>query len=538
MKPLPTLMVKKLIGAFCLILILIINPDPLCAQPGPGEKEYCFCTTPELDSEGEPKTASGTAFGGVPSECAIWWRGVKYSHTPIAGETAEDIMNALRDAVEAANPDDVVGPVAVNPGPEDKGQAIFCVKGDKDGMRQVRSRETDKNMHKTTFSRVLNEDDPFLDGVTDALVSVEPLGGAVILEMRIITEGGDELYIPAVVFTEPGQTDLSLDLIMALTDAGFDAHLGEFDFDDDGVEEPAIFIGKGIHARLEGLGMGSLDPGISTTMVVGLDDDCAQFSTAPVDLTKSFAPVPFPDGVMDRVQVKWYKDSPQIRYSDEDAAACDIKFWPKRFLDVENQVPIGPPIENPDTVIIEDVKKTYPDGSPREIFKWPIKFRAEGANNTKRVDPAIRYQWQVRCACYCGQSYESPWSEIKIFNTPDFDTITGIHPDVRPYDWPIILEDDDSQLKSNSESNELSVYPNPSDGSNIQLQQGASDTQNGMTSIHILDMTGRIIQSEIVSTRSLFYGIELNLLKRLKTGMYVISINDGKLDERIKFLVE
>ncbi|NND32445.1 MAG: hypothetical protein HKN76_07630, partial [Saprospiraceae bacterium] len=156
-----------------------------------------------------------------------------------------------------------------------------------------------------------------------------------------------------------------------------------------------------------------------------LVDDCLVFETAPVDLTKSFDPV---NGVKDRVQLKWYKAIPEIRYTDEDAAMCDIKFWKKRVLDPPTGNPIGPVILNPDTILISDRKKTYPDDSPREIFKWPVKYRADGVNNSNRAEPNFRYEWQVRCECgHDGNGIESPWSDIKIFNTPDFDPVTGIY---------------------------------------------------------------------------------------------------------------
>ncbi|NNK80309.1 MAG: hypothetical protein HKO93_02340, partial [Flavobacteriales bacterium] len=38
--------------------------------------------------------------------------------------------------------------------------------------------------------------------------------------------------------------------------------------------------------------------------------NCQIFETAPVDLTKSFDPV---NGLQDRVQVKWYKDTPEVK---------------------------------------------------------------------------------------------------------------------------------------------------------------------------------------------------------------------------------
>jgi hypothetical protein len=165
------------------------------------------------------------------------------------------------------------------------------------------------------------------------------------------------------------------------------------------------------------------------TFFIGMSasaQDCSAFTTAPVNLTKSFNPV---NGIQDRVQLKWFKASPLIRYSDADAAMCDIKFWEKKALSPCTGAPIGALIVNPDTVLMQNVKKTYVDGSPRGIFKWPVKFRsAADAPTAKKADANLRYGWQVRCECgHDGAGPESPWSDVKIFNTPDFDVATGIY---------------------------------------------------------------------------------------------------------------
>ncbi|NND94985.1 MAG: T9SS type A sorting domain-containing protein, partial [Flavobacteriales bacterium] len=226
-----------------------------------------------------------------------------------------------------------------------------------------------------------------------------------------------------------------------------------------------------------------------TQTIVVLDDceiDCSVFDTAPVDLTKSFDPV---NGVQDRVQVKWFKASPEVRYSDEDAAACDIKAWPKRNLIPGTSTPTGPAIiaAPEDTIDIVNTKKFQPDGvTPRSIFKWPLKFRADGANNNKRVEPNIRYKWAVRCACEHGEGQESPWSEVKIFNTPDFNPVTGIYtPPSKPFE-------NGNATKSIMEL-ETSIYPNPSTG----LIQLAIDADN--FSYELIDIGGRVISTESIN---------------------------------------
>lgn len=290
--------------------------------------------------------------------------------------------------------------------------------------------------------------------------------------------------------------------------------------------------------------------------------DCSAFDTAPVDLTKSFDPV---GGVQDRVQVKWFKASPQVRYSDADAAMCDIKFWAKRNLDPVTGNPVGSAIVGPDTVNIVDAKKTYPGTTdPREIFKWPVKFRADGANNNKRAEPNIRYEWQVRCECgHDGNGPESPWSDVKIFNTPDFDTITGIY---TPPPGEFFYEDIDTEeevkslnvvtrgakleIPSNLKKNNLGqlllkkkmtrlttksilapanikLYPNPAnDVLNIELDGEA-------TYVRIMDMAGRVIHQE----RGLGNMLRLDI-SNLAEGMYSLELGVNGSVSHTPFIVK
>ncbi|NNC83260.1 MAG: hypothetical protein HKN79_06760, partial [Flavobacteriales bacterium] len=112
---------------------------------------------------------------------------------------------------------------------------------------------------------------------------------------------------------------------------------------------------------------------------------CTLADTAPVGLTKSQQPVPFPDGDIDRAQVKWYKDTPDVKYSADDNTAVDIEFWPIRDL-VTNT-----PITNGDTTLL--LKRTKPN---KDLFKWPVKYIRPDIN------PNTRYRWRVRIYCDAG----------------------------------------------------------------------------------------------------------------------------------------
>lgn len=264
----------------------------------------------------------------------------------------------------------------------------------------------------------------------------------------------------------------------------------------------------------------------TSTYVLNSELDCSVYEQAPVDLTKSFDPV---NGVQDRLQVKWFKDSPQVKYTDEDATACDIKFWAKRNLDPISGSPIGQAIQNPDTLIIADARKAYGDGTPRSIFKWPVKFRADGVNNSKRADPNIRYEWKVRCACEFGSGPESPWSAIKTFNTPNFDPSTGIYtPPEGSY-----VEQSHSKTAIQSEYYfDFIVYPNPNDGKVLRLDF-KGEIPNDVR-IRILDLTGR----EFYTGRQQNSSNQVDFEIELASGSYFIELTATDRREVRSFVVD
>lgn len=263
----------------------------------------------------------------------------------------------------------------------------------------------------------------------------------------------------------------------------------------------------------------------------GDSTDCSVFDTAPVDLTKSFDPV---NGVQDRVQVKWFKESPQVRYSDEDAAACDIKFWPKRDLIPGTTTPTGPVIvaAPEDTTRIIDAKKFLGDGvSPREIFKWPVKFRkASDSPSAKRADPNIRYEWQVRCACEHGAGQESPWSEIKIFNTPDFDIETGI------YTASAGQESRSASGLSTFDRFEVQILPNPNNG-DFRLRFNTEEELEDVM-INLFNLQGRSIVQHVCDLSKGERDLEWNKVDDLSPGLYFLEIRTQSHRQVVQVMIE
>ncbi|NNC83261.1 MAG: T9SS type A sorting domain-containing protein [Flavobacteriales bacterium] len=245
-------------------------------------------------------------------------------------------------------------------------------------------------------------------------------------------------------------------------------------------------------------------------------DPCADFATAPVDLTKSFQPVPYPDGVVDRVQVKWYKASPQVRYSIADSAACDIEFWPVRDL-VSNT-----PILDGDTSLLFQRTKVG-----KELFKWPLKFQRPD------IVPNTRYQWRVRCYCNYGDGPVTPWSDVKIFNIPDFDPETNIY--TPP---PGMYVDESGELKDLNGLWDWSLYPNPSVDGEFWVRADGLKVPNKTIQIRVFNINGQVLIEESVPVIRGSVLTRLQTSRQLSSGVYVVEFDTGVQRERKKLFVQ
>jgi len=244
-------------------------------------------------------------------------------------------------------------------------------------------------------------------------------------------------------------------------------------------------------------------------------EPCDVFDTAPVGLTKSFQPVPFPNGLIDRVQLKFYKETPAVKYTPADNAALDIEFWPVRDLATNT------PINNGDTSLIANRVKPG-----QEFFKWPVKFIRPD------ISPNTRYKWRVRTKCQAGDFRISPWSDIKVFNTPDFDLGTGI------YTPPPGMLGNDDEVKIITQNGSLNIYPNPNHGDEININLANESGSSVMSYIQILDLNGKLVHAEVVAVKNGKMGTIIHFEPSLTAGMYFIAVEMNDEILRDKFVVK
>ncbi len=96
-----------------------------------------------------------------------------------------------------------------------------------------------------------------------------------------------------------------------------------------------------------------------------------------------------------------------------------------------------------------------------------------------------------------------------------------------------------SQLSTASPFGEMSVFPNPNNGSEISVViEGLEETQ-GTIEIAVLDMTGKRVYAEQLGNASPTMMKKIDLSGQLSSGIYVIHATaDGKLIESKKLIVE
>ncbi|NND93858.1 MAG: CRTAC1 family protein [Flavobacteriales bacterium] len=267
----------------------------------------------------------------------------------------------------------------------------------------------------------------------------------------------------------------------------------------------------------------------TSTYAVVTGQNCADVMDAPVGLASSFKPV---EDIYDRLQLYWYKGIPDIRFSDEDAASCDIKYWPRWNLDPLSGETIGNEILLQDTAVILDAKKFHLDGSPRSIYKWPVKFRSSPLEQSRRIDPNIRYEWQVRCACGHGSGPESMWSASSFFDSPDFNPSTGQYDGIPPLANVSVPEK--SQLRASRF--DFEIYPNPVSSGIVHVKVKSMTSE--VIRYHLLDLTGRSLEDGILEMSK---GNEsrIELQKRYGTGSYILLLfNDLGESSRMVTLLE
>ncbi len=237
------------------------------------------------------------------------------------------------------------------------------------------------------------------------------------------------------------------------------------------------------------------------TCIIGIENNCTAFETAPVGLTKSMEPVA---GVIDRVQLKWYKGLPSVPFSIADSAACDIEFWPVKDL-LDNS-----PIENGMHTMLNLKRK-----EGQEFFKWPIKF------NRSDIAPNISYKWKLRCACEYGNGPMTPWSSEKFFNTPDFDTNTSVFTPTGG-----LVNDGEGDGKS---ANVLKYS-----GNSLSIKWGERGLEQH-SEVSLYDINGRRIP---VSDYSYQNGVlHLGLGTSLRTGIYFMRILSMSGQEQFRFSI-
>ncbi len=139
-----------------------------------------------------------------------------------------------------------------------------------------------------------------------------------------------------------------------------------------------------------------------------------------------------------------------------------------------------------------------------------------------------RYGYEVRCACSDGSGF-SEWANI----TPE---ATFVVP-APPPGVTTLTEEQVAKLNGLSEV-ELTVFPNPSEGDRVNFSIGDWSTVDIELIATVLDITGKVVYSSVVSPQSKnnsVYTIDFN--RELTSGMYILMLQNDKLSLSSRFNV-
>ena len=136
------------------------------------------------------------------------------------------------------------------------------------------------------------------------------------------------------------------------------------------------------------------------------------------------------------------------------------------------------------------------------------------------------YGYEVRCRCEEGTEY-SNWSGL----TPESTFIVPSPPS------PFTEGQSTDEAKGLNET-ELSIFPNPNNGEQLMILLNGLDDREGTVHLELLDMMGRHIQSERISTKGDQASYQMTFEERLPSGMYLIRVSQQSVMLTERLVVE
>jgi hypothetical protein len=126
----------------------------------------------------------------------------------------------------------------------------------------------------------------------------------------------------------------------------------------------------------------------------------------------------------------------------------------------------------------------------------------------------------------------SPWSDVKFFNTPDFDPSTGIYTPT-----PGAFESGTVD-KGLEHSGAIEIFPNPSEGLMLNVRLENFDTISGITNVIVRDMTGKVVHQEQLQLDDKKGIFILRFNTELSPGIYILEAFQSELWEYERFIVK
>jgi hypothetical protein len=166
-----------------------------------------------------------------------------------------------------------------------------------------------------------------------------------------------------------------------------------------------------------------------------------------------------------------------------------------------------------------------------------INFNIALYNNpTIPFDIGKTYGFEVRCLCEDGAEFTN-WSGI----TPSATFVVPAppaSPPVSAFSNQVVDKEDALVVKALRDEAHMRIYPNPSEGNQVRLELTNLESETGIATLLVLDMTGKQVYTERIPVKGDQLNTVLDFKPALTSGMYFISIELDGIIYREKFIVK
>jgi hypothetical protein len=139
--------------------------------------------------------------------------------------------------------------------------------------------------------------------------------------------------------------------------------------------------------------------------------------------------------------------------------------------------------------------------------------------------PGHTYGYEVRCLCEDESGYTN-WSGM----TPESTFIVPSPPALR--------EDEFGDETKRMNGMDFSIYPNPNEGEELMIVLTGLNEEEGVVQLELLDVMGRLAQSERISAKGEQISHRMNFEEKLPRGIYMVRVIQETMTISKRLIIE